>query len=541
MAKSLGLTRNVISLDNFINPDTGRARKLNSPRSLESCLRQGIDPSELTPLSVDVFIKEEEELTGLKDVAVCKWEHYEERRNEKLSLARQERDLIIGFLEEAAKTGVVSPQAKKFMKLAGAADDGKELSDAEKLAIAAADAVNSSMLEEEKRRIEQLKQRQQKEIEQMMEFEVSVAKMQAEQTRLQELDAEKQIARKKARENKKKAAIEKRRQRDLARAAKEEEEERMQAEQARKDYIFEQRRKKMQLQQEKELKRQAKEAEEARIQAKLQRAADLKAIQDAQATMIAQKMAEMRASEKRRKDRTEAENAARLAASRAKKLEAEQRIKKALAMNEEQEWKKKDNFYQKQEQERLKMIELEAAKKKQLLARSKQLEQKERSRRRALEDSRRLEIEKGEAINRARIERERMVAQNAANRFSADMVAKTKEELRKKDKADNIERMRRIDEFVRLQTLQKIALDEERTQALNKQKEQLMLQRRIQASKQRVTKARLSNAIEGLRKSQKWDKLDSIIDRAVEGSDKPKKRKKKKKNSQSMPNLYGQP
>ena len=323
MAKSLGLTRRLISLDNFIDSETGRARRINSPRSLESCLRQGIDPSELKPIKVDVFIQEEQELTGLKEVVVCKFEHYEERRQEKLMLARQERDLIIGYLEEAARTGVVSPQAKKFMKLAGAQDDTSgELTDAQKMALAEAQAAESSMLEEEKRRVIAMKKRQQKEIEQMMDFEMGVAKMQAEQRRLQELDAKKQAARAKEREQKKKRAIEKRRQKDLARAAREQQEEEERAEAARRDYIFEQKRKKMMLQQEKELKRQAKVQEEQRILAKLERAKQLKAIQDAQEEEIAKKMMAMKLAEKKRKERTAAENAARLAAGKAKKAEA---------------------------------------------------------------------------------------------------------------------------------------------------------------------------------------------------------------------------
>ena len=63
--------------------------------------------------------------------------------------------------------------------------------------------------------------------------------------------------------------------------------------------------------------------------------------------------------------------------------------------------------------------------------------------------------------------------------------------------------MRRIDEFVRLQTLQKIALDEERTLSLKKQKHKLLMQRKEQSTKQRVTKARLATAIDHLRKTQK--------------------------------------
>ena len=190
MAKELGLTRRLITLDNFLQED-GRPRKINSPRSLEACLRQGIDPSELRPLKLEVFIEEENELTGLRDVAVAKYEHYEERRAEKLDLARQERNMIVGFLEEAQRTGKVSPQAKKFMKLAGAATEKKGLSDAEKLALAEAEKSKSSMLEEEKKRVIQMKKRQQREIEQMMEFEMGVAKMQAEQRRLQDLDKKK--------------------------------------------------------------------------------------------------------------------------------------------------------------------------------------------------------------------------------------------------------------------------------------------------------------------------------------------------------------
>lgn len=165
---------------------------------------------------------------------------------------------------------------------------------------------------------------------------------------------------------------------------------------------------------------------------------------------------------------------------------------------------------------------------------------KNRKRQQAMEEARRVDRANAKRINDERIARETMVARNAAGRYSSDMVKKTQEELRKKDKLENIERMRRIDEFVRLQTLQKIALDEERTISLKKQKEKLLLQRKEQAMKQRVTKARLGHAIETLRKSQKWDQMDKIIDAAVSGKSK-KKKKKRKKGSQSMPTLRGQP
>ena len=114
-------------------------------------------------------------------------------------------------------------------------------------------------------------------------------------------------------------------------------------------------------------------------------------------------------------------------------------------------------------------------------------------------------------IERDRIIRERRVAENAANRHASDMVGVTKEELRKQDKLENIERMKRIDEFLRLQTLQKIAADDERTKSVAKQKEDLMTQRQLMGARQRLSKAKLQEGVDKLRQTQRWDKLDSIM------------------------------
>lgn len=43
----------LISVENFEDGET--AREINSPRSLESCLRSGLDPSELFPKTFEKF------------------------------------------------------------------------------------------------------------------------------------------------------------------------------------------------------------------------------------------------------------------------------------------------------------------------------------------------------------------------------------------------------------------------------------------------------------------------------------------------------
>ena len=69
---------------------------------------------------------------------------------------------MIAGSEEAQRTGKVSPQAKKFMKLAGASTEKKGLEDAEKLALAEAEKSKSSMLEEEKKSNSDEKRQQRK-------------------------------------------------------------------------------------------------------------------------------------------------------------------------------------------------------------------------------------------------------------------------------------------------------------------------------------------------------------------------------------------
>lgn len=39
----------LISVENFEDASSGKYREINSPRTLEACLRSGLDPSELYP------------------------------------------------------------------------------------------------------------------------------------------------------------------------------------------------------------------------------------------------------------------------------------------------------------------------------------------------------------------------------------------------------------------------------------------------------------------------------------------------------------
>jgi hypothetical protein len=91
------------SLDNF---DPWGQRRLDSPRSLQACARQGINPGDLLWKS-DKFILQFYN-DGLNDPASLrvKRQHFEELQDEKLILARQERQRII---QEASRPQKVAP------------------------------------------------------------------------------------------------------------------------------------------------------------------------------------------------------------------------------------------------------------------------------------------------------------------------------------------------------------------------------------------------------------------------------------------------
>jgi len=498
-----GMRKQLVSLEDFLKGK--KPRIINSPRSLEACLRQGLDPAELIPKSLAKFQQEED----LREVAQVKYEHNEERRLERLEQARNERAIIVNFLEEARKSGStrLSPS---FQKLA-AATAPSENGGGSIAGSAGGDAVESSMLREEMKRVEMLRKRQQKDIEQMMQFEMNIVKMQKEQKRLEELEEIKKKARAAEQEKKRLVSVQRRAKMEMSKKmAADDEEERMK-EQARRDYQFAEKQKKESLIKEKALAKQTREKELDRRRQQATRQKQIEDMQAAQELMIARRLEKMKLQEEARVERMAQEGAAILERNLRKKSLARQRIKKAQAQNEAIMYKRREDFWDREAADNIRLKERQKAEKELQALKSQKLSMKNKKR-----DSARAQARSNDESNAARIEkerriRERRVAENAAGRYASDMVGQTKEALRKQDKLDNIERMKRIDEFIRLQTLQKIAADDERTKTIARQKHDLMAQRQMMGARQRLSKAKLQSGVDKLRQTQRWDKLDSVM------------------------------
>tara|TARA_B100000795_G_C22770636_1_gene427714 strand:- start:10 stop:1602 length:1593 start_codon:yes stop_codon:yes gene_type:complete len=514
-----GMRKKLVSLENFLKDK--KPRIINSPRSLEACLRQGLDPAELIPKSLAQFQAEE----NLREVAQVKFEHHEERRNEKMEQARAERAVIVNFLEEARKSGStrLSPSFQKLAAASAPSESGVSV------AGSGNDEMESSMLREEMKRVDMLRKRQQKDIEQMMSFEMNIVKMQKEQKRLEEMEEIKKKSRAADREKKRLASVQRRAKMEMSKKmAADDEEERMK-DQARRDYAFAEKQKKEGNAKAKALAKESRQKDLDRTRLAAQRAQQMKDNEAAQEAMVARRLAKMKEQEDARVERMRQERAATLERNHRKKTLARQRIKKAQSVNESIMIKRREDFWDKEASNNTRLEERQNAERELQALKTAKLDQKNKKRNQARNQAAENDEANSRKIARAQAIRMKRVAENASGRYASDMVGQTKAELRKKDKRDNIERMKRIDEFVRLQTLQKIAADDQRTKDIAKQKQDLMSQRQMMGARQRLSKAKLQSGVEKLRQTQRWDKLDSIINEALSPDAGKKKKRKKKK------------
>lgn len=108
-----------MQLYNIHNFESGEVpRTLNSPRSLEACLRAGLDPSELIKVEREAF--NERGLT--EKMCDMKYEAFERKRQEKIKLVKREREAIIAYMNKT-HNGPGSPNGAN-----GAEQTGKKSS-----------------------------------------------------------------------------------------------------------------------------------------------------------------------------------------------------------------------------------------------------------------------------------------------------------------------------------------------------------------------------------------------------------------------------
>ena len=147
-----------ISIVNF----EAERRPIDSPRSLEACLRSGFDPNDLFPRPPKAFKVRGED----PNISEIKSKHFEKKRKEKVSVVTEERATIIKYLQQTQ-----GPGASQTMESSGPS--------ALDLARTAMEADTSTMMAMEKDRLRRIQERMAKELKGIVTMEEKVAAIQA--------------------------------------------------------------------------------------------------------------------------------------------------------------------------------------------------------------------------------------------------------------------------------------------------------------------------------------------------------------------------
>ena len=199
------------------------------------------------------------------------------------------------------------------------------------------------------------------------------------------------------------------------------------------------------------------------------------------------------------------------------RLKSSIRISEVVEKNKEMQRQKRKQFeikqaeaiklkaiQQEQQKERLKKLADDRASKE-----ARQKEKKEQSKRQ-------LEERKSRILNQLN-DREKFKGVVEAKREDERAYKNLKDELKKEDKRQNVERIRRMGEYARLQTLTKLESDDNRTCDIKEQKELLLEDRRKMAHENFLRKAAVKDVMDAMRVSNKFVDIEEVINRKKSG------------------------
>lgn len=478
-------------------------RYVLTPRSAESCLREGVDPEHLRIRDLDSFWE-----PGL-DAARQGMRHeaYSERRHTFMKSLRRARTTIINAEAAKAKnagkarTGIASQMAAESAK--------KE----------------SSMLEMEAKRLAKMQRRQKKEIEQLIQFEMKTAEIREQAQRKLEAEEKRALRAEKERLRRQKDMAEERRMKQLKRQAQEELEEQKRRALARQQFLKDKQQKEEKKRMEKVRAMEARKQERERQRKAEEHRLQTERILLEQQAQIDARMAEMKENEKARRAFMAKKNQEMKRAQEQKREMIRRRIQASQKKLERIEAKKKEDYLlrlNESEERRAKRLQEEEMER---LEQKKLRELSDRKRRMILEETRREESMRVHEL----VSRQEQAEENLSNVMEQKMrMHKLKRErinLNMEAKMINVGRQKRVAEYKRLQTLRKIKADEEKVLRIEVEKERMLQRRRKAAVEVKLRRDKIAQSMEKLRKTKK---MPGDLLGGEEGTPKKKKKKKKK-------------
>mmetsp|Transcript_2734 Transcript_2734/g.2867 ORF Transcript_2734/g.2867 Transcript_2734/m.2867 type:complete len:515 (-) Transcript_2734:402-1946(-) len=482
----------LISLENF--EDGGEtAREINSPRSLESCLRSGIDPSELYPRPYDSF--HSKNLT--KEMVDIKFDRNEKKRREKITIVKMERNSIIQYAERHNRmTGSITQN-----------DAPSNFVDTIKEAVQR----DSAMIVIEERRIEALKRRQEKELAKIVEREQIMIALQSKIKGAEDEDNRKtKLNLKKGLEQKNQAS-----KKNVVRlqelAIIEREEAAKKKEKAKKEHDHALKVKTLKDDEEKRLirevrlrdKERAEKIEESRRKTDLLIQAQIDIGEENRLKMLERELCvQTQLHDKREAKKEEV---------RSEKEKAIKRIGEALDRHHLLHEDKKSKFHERQKEASMRAGECVNMEKQKQKKQGDDRDKKNKLRLGRLLDAYKIRTSHRHDIVEKRSEKDKTYDRVQAERESHQAMLKFASDMKIHDKIENVERVARMNEFHRLQTLKRIEDAESRYDNIQRQRAEISYKHGEEVKLSLTRKHELSNVMDQMRISNDFSMLDKLF------------------------------
>ncbi|CAM9561739.1 unnamed protein product [Pylaiella littoralis] len=481
----------------------GAAEHISSPRSLEACLRSGCDPQELMPRRIKTFAVKGE----LPELAEIRHNFFETRRKEKIEMVKKERQSIINFL--AQKEGGLPALAKGGSGLlAGAGGTAAAATDVEM----ESRRIKAGILEIERKRGLVIAERQEKEMQRVVENEQRMAELHKKIHRAEEADAKRRAEHELKVAQQKAAAAAKRAKQELDKYEREKNDDAQRKEMIKHAAEMEMRQ--LQLEKEQEATRlaEAERREEDRRALKEQQDKATIALMQAQEEKAEERkriMADREARVQAQLAEKKAEKVAEVAAQRAA---AEQRIQEVIEKNKKIQLDKKIAYDNKVAEVAARKAERAAEEEARAKKKADEQTKQEVVRAKRLEASYQDRADHRKDILARRRRKDKFYGEIRSERCKELAMKKLYHDLVMEAKRESIERLRRVDEFVRIQTLLRIEQETERTEKIKAERKFLVEQRIAAASQAIKKKHKIKEAMEKMRATNNFHSLDALLD-----------------------------
>lgn len=466
----------------LLPPSVSRSDIVLTPLSSEACLATGINPDALQRREFETFGRNSSDL----DIQRLKYEAYEKRRHELMMTASKEK----------VRLG-------KTKKIVGGNDDQSvtcsetnSQSNGPSGAVLQQEKVNITLMEIEEKRLQKSRDKQKRELLQLLQFEQKMEKIQRDVHLKAEKDAVAEERKKAKMKKQERRQAEERRVRELRRKAQEDAEEEIHRISARVRSEKERQIKKEREQQEMETKKRQRQIDEEREKKKeLQRIKiekqQLKKLHDMQ-----KKFEDRKIKERERQMKIDAKRAMDQYELDLKRKEAAKRIalNKEAKQRHEEERKKivVDKMIQNQQQQE----HIAALREREHILNKKEKETMARKREYQTQSTKQREMEKKEFMMQKFQEDERKVALMQSMREQEMSIMKQEKELDLLMKHENVQRIKRMQEYKRIETMKKISENHERTDELLKKKEEMAKNRQKNAVEAKLRKDQLLQILE---------------------------------------------